>query len=229
MFEKVHMIIEDMENIRMPPFAWVIYVYGFLIVRGILEGLLEYHKTIPPIDTLLLHHPLWYVNVLLSIAIILSIFTKEKFGKTAKVIFHFVPILILVPVLDFFVSGGRGYMLGYAYDLESVKRIVLSIGLFIEGSLVSPGQAFLYWLTVFLLSIYCFAKRVSIQKILLLFVIMYFVICLYASIKFIMCSITDVMNLQCDPKLGSILFLSFVALFQSLFIRFKILENRKAY
>ncbi|MCX8190553.1 MAG: hypothetical protein N3F05_05010, partial [Candidatus Diapherotrites archaeon] len=210
--EKAARFISAIEDAKIPLYVWAIYFYGFAIARGLLEGLLEYHKTIPPAEALFLHFPLWYFNVFLSLSIIVSFFTGEKLWKTAKVIFLFTPLLLLVPVFDFLVSGGRGYMLGYAYDFESFSKVLLSVGGIIPGSLVSPGQSTLAWLAIFLISGYCFVKSVRIHKILLLVATIYLIICMYASVKFIVCLMARALSTECNYKVSSVLFLSAVAI-----------------
>lgn len=214
MFEKITDVIKDIENLKKPLYFWFIYFYSFAVLRGIIEGLLEYHKKIPPSDFLFLHFPLWYFNVFLSLALAVSFFTKESAVKTAKIVFLFTPLLLLVPVFDFFVSGGRGFMLGYAYDWNSFRGVFLSFGGIIGGSLVSPGQALLGWLAIFLLSAYCFAKGVKVHKIMLLIALIYSIICLYASVKLIVCSAASALSFDCNYNVGSMLFLSSVAIIQ---------------
>jgi len=225
--KKVNGLIERIENKKITPWCIAFYVYCISILRGVLEGLLEYHKALPPFFDLFIHFPLWYLNVFLSTILLLWLFTGEKAQKIAKVVFLFTPIIIVVPLIDFFVSSGRGFMLGYAYNWETFLTLLFSFMGLINRSLASPGQSALYIISLFLLVLYAIAKKASKLEITFFALAHYFITMFHCSTKFFITLILQRLTLNIEPKQLFVPYLGAIAVLQ-LFCLFFIIKREQA-
>ena len=78
------------------------------------------------------------------------------------IVFSF--ITLFIPLIDFAVSGGAGIPLLYAVNAEGSLHALFSMGGIIGNSVITPGQAVIIWVTIFLLFIYIRMKNCSASK-----------------------------------------------------------------
>jgi hypothetical protein len=187
--KKAKTVIKVIENKDWPYFYLGVYFYSVCITRGLLERLLEAAHELPEPTHLFLHWPLWYFNFLITIIFILSFFTKERIEKVTKVAVVFSFLIISVPIIDFLVSGGRGYVLGYAMSVKEVVSLMLSAGGILRSSIMSPGQSVLVWILISLTFVYIKQKSGSLGKAFFGVVAWYFVGIFYASFPFALASL----------------------------------------
>ena len=177
-------VIKVIENKDWPYFYLGALFYLVCIIRGLLERLLEAAHELPEPIHLFLHWPLWYFNFLITIIFILSFFTKERIEKVTKVAVVFSFLIISVPIIDFLVSGGRGYVLGYAMSVKEIVSLVLSAGGILRSSIMSPGQSILVWTLILLTFAYIKLKSGSLGKAFFGAVALYSAGIFYASFPF---------------------------------------------
>lgn len=146
-------------------------LFSFIFLRNILEGILEqghlFGLSPYPYRSFLIsfiHFPLFYLNVFLFIVLIFAFFIriskKEEFLKIAGSISFMCWIIILPPIIDFFVSGGRGYDLSYILKGGNLlERVVVSFNPFASLPGVTIGMRIEIYLALILSFIWFFVKR----------------------------------------------------------------------
>ncbi|MEA3312133.1 MAG: hypothetical protein U9Q76_07945 [candidate division WOR-3 bacterium] len=152
--------IKPIENSKMPLGTFILIAYGYMVVRDMLEGVLETPgiglaaTTIITIEMLLMHFPLFYF-MLFTVAIILIHFsTGHDIRKITRVLFIYSFIILIAPLVDPLFRPG-GYNLAYPGDprmiLQGIKA-TFGLGKFYYGS--SPGMLMEGYLGALLVAIY---------------------------------------------------------------------------
>jgi hypothetical protein len=152
--------IKPIENSKMPLGTFILIAYGYMVVRDMLEGVLETPgiglaaTTIITIEMLLMHFPLFYF-MLFTVAIILIHFsTGHDIRKITRVLFIYSFIILIAPLVDPLFRPG-GYNLAYPGDprmiLQGIKA-TFGLGKFYYGS--SPGMLIEGYLGALLVAIY---------------------------------------------------------------------------
>lgn len=162
--EKGREIVKRIERIKLSLPYWVAYVYGVFLVRGITERLLEAAKELPKPIHLFVHWPLWNLNFLLTFILIIFFVTKSEICRISKAVFVFSFLLLIVPFVDFVVSGGKGYVLGYAMSFDRLLGVIFSMGGVIGNSIITPGQSLAIWIALCLIFAYVALKTNSVLK-----------------------------------------------------------------
>jgi len=116
-------------------FAWpnlVWYGASVIFLRGILEGVLERDhllgiRALPGVSQamLFIHFPAFYVSAFLLIVLLIHRWSGRGVGTIVTITVKVWPVILLPPLFDALVSGGRGYALGYlgtVTDIETVLR-----------------------------------------------------------------------------------------------------------
>ncbi|MCD6247654.1 MAG: UbiA family prenyltransferase [Candidatus Diapherotrites archaeon] len=173
--------VEKIESTRASFLHWLCYLYGIFILRGILEGFLEHSHRFPKLIHLLVHWPFWYFNFLITIALILFFTTKEKIEKITRAVFLFSFLLLIVPLVDFLVSGGKGFILAYCMSTGSVLGVLLTFGGLYGKSIITPGESLAIWLAIVLIFFYVFIRNNSIRKAIVAVFLFYLAGTFYAS------------------------------------------------
>lgn len=173
--------VGKIENLKLPFLYWIGHLYGIFVLRGILEGFLEASHHFPKTLHLFVHWPFWNFNFLITIAFILFFFTREKIEKITKLVFAFSFLILFVPIIDFCITGGKGFSLSYAMSTDEVSSILFAFGGLIGKSIITPGQSFSIWLAILLIFTYIILKNHSITRAALALVSFYLAIIFYAS------------------------------------------------
>lgn len=91
---------------------WISLVGFFITARNLLEGFLEVpHKVLPA--AAFFAFSLFYVSVFLCLLIFLMLLTGWRGRRLLKFVAPAFGLIVLPPVVDWFVSGGEGYFLAY--------------------------------------------------------------------------------------------------------------------
>lgn len=155
--------IEKLENVKASPFEWILAVFAFYFLRRLLDVIIEAdsYKTFSP--QIFVCSGLAYAGAFLGIVLILHISTKEKIEKVTKASFVFWPLLLLVPLIDWVFSEGKGYVLTYISPKHFWYEFLSFFGLF--GSYhVTYGQTLAILIGFLLIIIYAFFKTKSIVR-----------------------------------------------------------------
>ncbi len=219
-------LIGKIENSKIPFLYWIGYFYGIFVLRGILEGFLEHSHRFPRLIHLLIHWPFWNFNFLLTVSFILFFITREKVERVTRCVFLFSFLILLVPIFDFLVSNGKGFILGYAMNFEEVLGVLLSCGGLYGKSIITPGQSLAIWLAVLLIFFYVFIKNNSIKKAIVAVFLFYLAGTFYASFPLGIALLFGLeQSFNHDVATLTILFLLCLAIVQS--IIWVYLYNRK--
>ncbi len=106
---------DRLERLQAAPLQLVGVLVSVLFVRIILEWVLESQKTIESPAALLLFL-LYFSSVLGGIFLILWAFSGKSPAVVLKAVAFFSPILLIPPILDFVVSGGKGFTLLFVFS-----------------------------------------------------------------------------------------------------------------
>ena len=174
--------IESIESYKAGFLLWITVILAVGFVRSVFEGFLEvFHTTINP-HALFLHYPISWICMMLTFLLILKFFSKETVVKVTKVVIVFFLIILLVPVIDYFASGGQGFDLEYVLGTPSylVSQFFSFYGDFPDGVGVTPGQKFVLLLSFALSSIYCWTKTKNALRSAGCFIALYTAAAFYA-------------------------------------------------
>jgi len=160
--EKSKAFIGWLEGIKLPFHYWIAYLYCVFIARGLLEGFLEANHAMPKLLHLFVHWPFWNFNFLISIVFILFLFTRQKIERISRAVFFFSFLILLVPAIDWLVSGGKGFSLVYLMKIDRIFAVLFSFGGLLGESVITPGQSAAIWAAAFLIFCYVLAKKKSL-------------------------------------------------------------------
>lgn len=175
-------IIEKLENTKGSFWQWLLTIFGFCFLRRLLDLMLEsdYYETLIPTN-FVRNYVLWYVGLFLSIVIILHLVTGKKIEKITKAAFLFWPLILLVPLIDFVFSGGKGYTLTYIGRCDFWREFFSFFGYF-GSNHITYGQTIALLIGSFLIVAYIFIKTASIIRTALGFSLFYMISYFYASL-----------------------------------------------
>jgi len=158
-------IIEKGESQGTGFWGWAAALFAVLLIRTVFESLLEVWKKPQIFEYFFFHYFLSWISIFLSIILILKIFSGEKISKTSRMTIVFYPLIFIVPVIDFVVSGGRGYNLGYVFGNAQylLEQAASFFSNFPERG-VTIGEKTLIVLAVFFSGVYSWAKTKKYWK-----------------------------------------------------------------
>jgi homogentisate phytyltransferase/homogentisate geranylgeranyltransferase len=109
--------------------------------------------------------PIFFISCIISIIILLHIFTKEKIIKIFKIIIPFYSIILLPPVIDILFSGYKGVYYQYVLNINDYIDF-LKFGLipFMKTPALTAGLKTELFIIVFFSMIYVFAKSKKYYK-----------------------------------------------------------------
>ncbi|MEN3044075.1 MAG: hypothetical protein ABDH37_02505 [Candidatus Hydrothermales bacterium] len=148
-----------------------LYLISSLLIRDLLESALEgdfkIFRTPSLYESLLftIHHLFFYSSLILILVLFISYLLKEKKEKVLIVFIYFSPLVIIAPIFDFLLGGGK--ILSYP---TSIKDLLLGLlkGEF-EKQGISEGQLFEVITICFFIALYVYLKSKNILKLILSF------------------------------------------------------------
>jgi len=157
---------------------WILVLFCIITARNVLEGFLEYpHKLISA--KAFFAFTLFYLSIFLSIFIVFLLLTKWAASRLLKYIVSAFTVILIPPVLDWFVTKGEGFFL--AYPIAPPRQILRAIPLLLKGvSGVSPGMRIEVGLVLICTLIFlAFVVRLSWWRVLLGVFLVYMVVCVH--------------------------------------------------
>ena len=98
--------------------GWIIGFTGIVLVRIFLELFSD-----PLTSGLIASKPqsfvavfFFYLSIALGLALIISIFTKQKGNRVVSLLLYGLPLIWLPPIIDIVASGGRGFTMAYLFN-----------------------------------------------------------------------------------------------------------------
>ncbi len=110
---------------------WVLSFLAIILIRNFLESILEkpyilgFSRDIFESQMLFFgHYTLWHIGSLFLLSLILHSVTKVKIEKITKVVISFYWITCLVPVADFIIGQGQGFIIVYATGWKQLLKFL---------------------------------------------------------------------------------------------------------
>ncbi len=128
-------IIEKLENQRITFGGWLLSFLAIFFLRTLLEvfstGLnyFQFGGDLPFVSFLFFHLPAFFLLGTLFFILLLHFLTKEKIEKISKIALFALLIILLPPIIDLIVSGGRG---GISMGYVSLRELPGSISDFFQ-------------------------------------------------------------------------------------------------
>jgi homogentisate phytyltransferase/homogentisate geranylgeranyltransferase len=182
MRDKLAEIVQRLENAPGHGLLWILLFFAVTFLRGFLEGIFEESQTLgfrletlPSLEMMFLHGPLFYLLTFSFGALILSVLAKSTVDRTLRVVIIFSPVILVAPLLDA-VLGPQGFRLYYFQDAAAALRAVVYTFCpvkVLEG--VSPGMRVEVLLACLGGAIYLWVKRSRLLFFVMGFVTIYLV------------------------------------------------------
>ncbi|MFC1852733.1 tetratricopeptide repeat protein [candidate division CSSED10-310 bacterium] len=124
--------IRNLETRNYSPASWILGLIAIILVRNILEGFLEekhiigLHETITiSLIDFFLQNTLFFIALFLTLSILFHLLGKTPIQDVVRPLTYYYAIIIVVPFIDFLVSRGQGFYLGYPVTSESAWQIIV--------------------------------------------------------------------------------------------------------
>ena len=161
--------------------TFIILFFSICFIRNFLEGLLEYPKIIRAnIDikiTLMQIGCLFnleWITLFLYIIIIIYLLTKTNIIAIFKITLLFFCIIIIVPIIDFFIYYPDGCKIDYLYTLKDYLNALFYFFIPFVDVKVCTGIRIEVFISVILLFFYILIKTQNILKSILSIILLYF-------------------------------------------------------
>jgi 4-hydroxybenzoate polyprenyltransferase len=124
--KKIRKFIQSCEEARIGFGLWITSALFIIFIRDSIESLVS-TRALPLINPFhLLHVPVFFLTMLLSIIILLHFFTKENILKISKLSLIFFAIIIFPVFLDLIFLSVAKTAISYTYVHENVLKTVLN-------------------------------------------------------------------------------------------------------
>ena len=195
MINSLKRFINILENSQISFQGFMITLFCIIFLRNFLETFSDIDNFLTPVSSLanFIHYPMFYMCLLLALAIILFWLTKEKIIRITKIILIFFPLVLLAPILDLLLSGGKGYNISYLFgDLPLLFHKFITLSWSYTGRGMTPGIQIELIIAFFLVGCYLFLKTGKVISIIVGFIVIYIVLFILGSMPSI---ITFIWNL----------------------------------
>lgn len=117
----------------------ILTVLAVILIRDFLETFSNphYQGNFFPASFVFLHAPLFYISVIFSLVLLIFYFAKLEFKQAFNLGILFSPIMLLPPIIDLLITGGRGAGMAYLF-FNSFSEMAQSLLSFF-GKFIEPG------------------------------------------------------------------------------------------
>lgn len=121
----------------------------------------------------------FYLSIIFGLALIVSVFTKQKRGRVMTLLLYGLPVIWLAPIIDIVASGGRGFTMAYIFDANT--KLLADFFMFF-GPILNDGRGLTTGIHIELVIImfgigwYLWHKAQNIQTALVAFFLSYVLI-----------------------------------------------------
>ncbi|MBN2543059.1 UbiA family prenyltransferase [bacterium] len=202
MADKFRGFVEKFENSSFSFNSLLLFVLCAIFLRNFLETFSDLGNLWTPISSLafFVHFPLGYICAAMALIIVLHYFTKERVERVSKLILLFFPIILLAPILDLIISGGKGYNMSYFFgDFKYLlSRFTVYFGQY-SGSGVTPGIHIEMSIIFILLIFYLYTKTGKWLKTALGIISLYLVVFLFAGLPSLVTIFWNIIGFAMEP------------------------------
>jgi len=156
--------VRPVEDSRMGLGTFILIAYGYMIVRSMLEGVLETPgvglavTTIVTIEMLFMHFPLFYFMLFFILILLVRFTTGHDIRKAMRVFMVYSFLILIAPLIDPLLRAG-GYELAYPGDPRMIwEGIKATFGLGKPYYGGSPGMIIEGYLALVLVWIYSYLR-----------------------------------------------------------------------
>ena len=151
--EKIKRFIRHCEESNMSFGFWIAAALAIIFIRDTLESLVSTQAF--PTFTLFhfLHVPVFFLTALISIIILLRLFTREDILKISRISLIFFAIIIFPVILDLSVTLVTGASISYEYVNGDVRQVVLN---FFNPFFSIPGVPYSLRIEIFIICVFVF-------------------------------------------------------------------------
>jgi len=179
--KKINNIIKSLENYRITPFNFFILLLSICFIRNFLEGFIGYSKTIGTNQDIKITitqmgalFNLEWITLYLFIVLLIYFITKTNIISIFKISLVFYNIIIIVPVLDFFIYFPSGCKIDYLYTVSDYISALLYFFVPFKDIKVCSGIRIEVFFSCIFIFMYIFIKTENFMKSLLGALILYF-------------------------------------------------------
>lgn len=190
-----------LEGIKITPISWLVGVSGVLMVRFFLEAFSSPTATgfFASDASTLIHYYLFFMGGILA----LMLFFRFAIPSWKHIIPQFVavslPVIFIPPIIDWAVSGGKGFKVTYFFDMPSeILRSLINFGSF--GTTIGLKIEIAAVLICLGLLVYLIQK--SWKRAIIAPIVLYVIVFLFASLPSIVSSLGQTVDiLRTEPIL----------------------------
>ena len=157
-------LVTALEDSASPTGRWLPLLFGWILLRNLIEGFLEVPHELGfdwreeiSFAMVFLHFPYFYLALFFGLVLGLHGLTRRAIGRLAGVVATGFGLLLVAPVIDALVSGGRGYDLRYMFGLGSILWRFWDPAASVTA--ISPGQRVEILLGCMLIAAYVYVLR----------------------------------------------------------------------
>ncbi len=168
---KILKFINTLESSKIKTGEWLLTFFSAAFIRNFLEGLMEKSHTIGTNDNILtsakqifMVYNLEWITLILAVMLTAALFSGEKIIKILKLSVYFVPLIIIVPLIDFAVYFPKGSSIEYIHTSAGYINALLGFFLPWRDIGVSAGVRLEVFVAVILTAVYIYAKKLSLFK-----------------------------------------------------------------
>ena len=129
MTTRISDILKRLEERHVPLIQLIIFWIAVVFLRTYLEVVVGVGK-MPSLVALTIHYPMFYLSLLLSLALVLKIFSGEKLEKIIRVLVPAYSIILLPPIIDIILFGPGQFWPKYLFFSETYPGQIIKAFLF---------------------------------------------------------------------------------------------------
>ncbi|MBP7835910.1 MAG: UbiA family prenyltransferase [Candidatus Omnitrophica bacterium] len=151
--EKIKRFIRHCEESSLGFGLWIAAALAIIFIRDSLESLIS-TQAFPEFTLFhLLHVPVFFLTALISIIVLLRLFTREDILKISKISLVFLAIIILPVSFDLIAKLATGAQISYEYVNGNVRQVVLN---FFNPFFSIPGVPYSLRIEIFIICVFVF-------------------------------------------------------------------------
>jgi len=201
--KKINHLITAIEESPVAFSRFLVSFLGILLIRLLLE---HFSSNIAFRYSNVLHFGLWFTAAFSGVILITCLITKREILKVSKVVLAFSPVILLPPVVDLLLSGGKGYPMSYILvrNFNDIWQSYIGFGGNLPPHGMTPGIKVEVAIILALLLIYVLFKTRKIVHSLILVLSVYTYLFLLGILPFILLAGVRYLDIPLYDKVSTI-------------------------